>query len=178
MKKRAVAIHTIEKKIFFIRGHKVMLDRDLATLYGVKTFNLNKAVHRNRIRFPEDFMFRLNKDEYESLRFQSGILERGRHSKYLPSVFTQEGIAMLSSVLRSERAIRVNIQIMRTFVRVREILSERKDLAKKLFNLEKRLGQHSARFQKVHNQIKELFEIVWTLMTVAEKPSRRIGFRN
>jgi len=184
MPKHTITVQTIEKKIFFIRGHKVMLDADLAKLYGVATKSLNLAVHRNKIRFPEDFMFQLTEEETRNLRFQFETSSYANSSfgwggrRYRPTVFTEQGVAMLSSVLRSKHAALVNISIMRTFVRLREIMTGRKDLAKKLSDLEKRLGQHGARFQKVHKQIKELFEIVWTLMTVPGKPGRRIGFRN
>ena len=106
----------IERRIYLIRGQKVMLDSHWAELYGVATKNLNKAVTRNMDRFPEDFMFQLSKEEYASLRFQIGTLKRGQHSKYLLRVFTEQGVAMLSSVLRSKRAAHVNIAIMRAFV--------------------------------------------------------------
>src|SRR5438445_7465004 len=141
----------IEKAILLIRGHKVMLDRDLAKLYGVTTFNLNKAVKRNRGRFPEDFMFQLTKDEADGLRFQIGILKpgRGRHSKYAPYAFTEQGVAMLSSVLRSARAVEVNIAIMRAFVRLREVLATHKDLARKLEELERKFGEHDEKFHLV-----------------------------
>ncbi len=109
----------ITDKIFLIRGRKVMIDRDLAQLYGVTTGNFNKAVKRNAKRFPEDFMFQLTKEEDASLRFQFGTLKRGQHTKYLPNAFTEQGVAMLSGVLNSERAIQVNIQIIRIFVRLR-----------------------------------------------------------
>jgi hypothetical protein len=113
-----------------------MLDRDLAALYGVETKNLNKAVRRNVDRFPADFMFQLTSDEAECLRFQFGTLKRGQHFKYLPQVFTQEGVAMLSSVLRSPRAVQVNIAIMRVFVRLRQTLALHKELATRLTELE------------------------------------------
>ncbi len=171
-------VQNIERKIFFIRGHKVMLDADLARLYGVTTGNLNLAVKRNVGRFPSDFMFRLTREEAQALILQFARSKgRGGHRK-LPSVFTEQGVAMLSSVLNSERAIQINVQIMRTFVRLREIMSERKDLAKKLFLIEKTLEKHGAQFGKVNHQLKELFEIIWTLMNAPEKHNRRIGFRN
>src|SRR5258706_1428361 len=125
-------IETIQKQIYRIRGKQVMLDRDLAHLYGVMTFNLNKAVRRNVRRFPPDFMFRLTSIEYDALRFQIGILKRGQHAKYLPWVFTQEGVAMLSGVLRSSRAIQVNIAIMRAFVRLRHALASSQDLTRRI----------------------------------------------
>ena len=116
-------LQTIQSKIYEIRGQRVMLDRDLAELYQVTTGNLNKAVKRNIKRFPSDFMFRLTSEEWESLRFQIGILEagRGKHTKYLPYAFTEQGLAMLSGILNSDTAIQVNINIMRAFVAVRQL---------------------------------------------------------
>lgn len=117
-----------------------MLDSDLARLYGVTTFNLNKAVKRNLERFPQDFMFQLSSEEFESLIFQIGIPKQGRGGRrYPPYAFTEQGVAMLSSVLHSKRAVRVNVEIMRAFVRLRELLSTHKDLARKLEELEKKL---------------------------------------
>lgn len=118
-------LEEIRARIHAIRGKQVMLDKDLAELYGVETKNLNKAVSRNIERFPDDFMFRLTKEEYDFLRFQNGTIKsgRGEHSKYLPYVFTEQGVAMLSGVLRSPIAIEVNIRIMRTFVAVRQYLA-------------------------------------------------------
>jgi len=149
------AVQNLGQKIYFIRGHRVMMDSDLAELYGVETFNLNKAVKRNVERFPADFMFQLSENEWESLRFQSGILKssRGEHRKYLPYVFTQEGIAMLSSVLRSPRAIQANIAIMRAFVQLRSILLSNRELAKKLEALEQK---YDAQFKMVFDAIRRL----------------------
>lgn len=120
-----ISNRVLRQKIYAIRGQRVMLDNDLADLYQVPTFRLNEQVKRNKTRFPEDFMFQLTVDEYASLRSQIAILEKGRgkHRKYLPFVFTEQGIAMLSSVLNSERAVQVNIEIMRTFVMLREVLA-------------------------------------------------------
>ena len=146
-----------------------MIDRDLAKLYQVKTFNLNKAVKRNNSRFPLDFMFQLTKDEYKALRFQFGILEKGKHAKYLPYVFTEQGVAMLSSILNSERAVQVNIAIMRAFVKLRQILATHKELAHKFKELEHRVGKHDV-------QITEIFDAIRKMMAVPEKPKRRIGF--
>jgi len=159
----------IEHAILLIRGQKVMLDRDLARLYDVETKALNRAVKRNFDRFPADFMFQLTVEEHESLRFQSGTLKRGQHSKYLPFVFTQEGVAMLSGVLRSPRAARVNIAIMRAFVRLRETLSLHKELAHKLADLERRIENHD-------ENIRSLFDAIRQLMTLPETPRRQIGF--
>ena len=157
----------IEKKIFFIQSQKVMLDRDLAELYGVTTGNLNKAVSRNIKRFPEDFMFVLTKEEQESLRFQFGSLKRGEHSKYRVRAFTQEGIAMLSGVLRSDRAIEVNIAIMRAFVKLREMLASNKELSKKFEEMEK----------KYDEQFKIVFDAIRALMAPSDKPKGKIGFK-
>ena len=120
-----VDLQMIQRRIYEIRGQRVMLDRDLAELYQVTTGNLNKAVKRNSKRFPSDFMFRLTLDEWESLRFQFGILEtgRGKHTKYLPYAFTEQGLAMLSGILNSDTAIQVNINIMRAFVAVRQLIA-------------------------------------------------------
>ena len=167
--KRSISAEKIEDSIFQIRGKKVMLDRDLARLYGINTGNLNKAVKRNVERFPEDFMFQLNKNEEDSLRFQSGSLKRGRHAKYLPYAFTEQGVAMLSSVLHSKKAIQVNIAIMRTFVRLKEIISAHKDLAHKLNELERKLEKHD-------EEIHAIFEAIRRLMMPLEKPKQRIGF--
>jgi len=140
--KAIVPQEVIEQKIFLIHRQKIMLDKDLAELYGVTTGNLNKAVKRNVERFPEDFMFQLTKNEENSLRFQFGSLKRGRHAKYLPYAFTEQGVAMLSSVLKSKRAVQVNIAIMRPFVKLRNILSTHKELACKLKELERKTGKH------------------------------------
>jgi len=156
----------IERLILLIRGQKVMLDRDLAELYGVTTGNLNKAVSRNKDRFPDDFAFQLTREEYESLRFQFGILKRGQHAKYLPRVFTEQGVAMLSSVLKSKRAIQVNVAIMRTFVRLREMLASNKELSRRLDELEK----------KYDKQFKIVFDAIRELMTPPEPKKRPIGF--
>jgi len=158
----------IEKAILLIRGLKVILDRDLAELYGVTTGNLNKAVKRNLDRFPSDFMFQLKKEEYEALRFHFGILKRGQHSKYLPCAFTEQGVAMLSSVLRSKRAVHVNIEIMRAFVRLRQILSAHKELEKKLEEME----------MKYDEQFQVVLEAIRQLMTPPEPTKKKIGFVN
>ena len=168
-KAELVAPPQIEHAILLIRGQRVMLDRDLAAMYGVTTGNLNKAVQRNLSRFPADFMFQLTEDEAEALRFQFGILKRGLNFKYLPYVFTQEGVAMLSGVLRSPRAEQVNIAIMRAFVRLRETLSLHKELAHKLSELERKIENHD-------ENIRTLFEAIHQLMTPPEQPHREIGF--
>jgi len=153
--KEIIPAEIIEQKICLIRGHRVMLDSDLAELYEVRTKNLNKAVSRNIESFPADFMFQLSAEESRSLRFQFGTLERGAHSKYLPRVFMEQGVAMLSSVLKSKRARQVNIQIMRAFVKLRELLNTHKELARKLEELEK----------KYDEQFKSVFDAIRMLMT-------------
>ena len=160
----------IENKILLIRGKKVMLDRDLAELYEVKTKQLTRQVRRNITRFPGDFMFRLTMDEYKSLRRQFGTLKRGQHSKYLPCVFTEQGVAMLSSILNSERAIQVNIAIMRVFVRLKEIISTHKELAHRLMELERRMEKKDEEIKVIFNVIRELME------PPSKKPKRKIGF--
>lgn len=170
MKKLDVIVpEVIEHRILFLHGLKVMLDAHLAELYGVSTKRLNEQVRRNRKRFPDDFMFRLTKDEADTLRSHFATLKKGRglHRKYLPYVFTEQGVAMLSSVLNSERAILVNVEIMRAFVRLREILSTHKDLARKLEDLE----------NKYDEQFAVVFRAIRELMTPPEPaPKRRIGF--
>ncbi len=159
----------ITDKIFLIRGRKVMVDRDLAQLYGVTTGNFNKAVKRNAKRFPEDFMFQLTKEEDASLRFQFGTLKgRGKHTKYFPNAFTEQGVAMLSGVLNSERAIQVNIQIFRNFVRLRQLVATNEQLARKLEEMEKR---YDSQFQQV-------FRIITKLMVAEAEPKGggKIGF--
>jgi hypothetical protein len=158
----------IEKRIFMIRGHRVMLDRDLAELYGVKTGNLNKAVDRNIDRFPIDFMFRLTSVEFKNLIFQFGTSSWGGTRK-MPRVFTEQGVAMLSSVLKSKRAIYVNIAIMRAFVKLREILSTHKELAYKLNELERKIEKHDA-------EIQTIFEAIRQLMKPPTSHPRKIGF--
>ena len=159
----------IERKIYFIRGRKVMLDRDLAALYGVETKVLNQAVKRNLRRFPSDFMFRLTQAEKEKVVTFCDHLKVLKFSPQLPNAFTQEGIAMLSSVLNSDRAIDVNIAIMRTFVKLREVLAAHKELAQKFRELEHRVGRHDEKIQ-------DIFEAIRQLMSPPEKPKGRIGF--
>ena len=160
----------IEKAILVVRSHKVMLDADLAKLYGVTTFNLNKAVKRNPDRFPQDFMFQLNFQEVRDLIFQFGISKTsGRGGRrHLPYAFTEQGVAMLSSVLKSKRAVLVNVAIMRVFVRLRQMLSTNKDLADKLAELERKVASHD-------EHIRSLFDAIRRLMPPLP-PTRRIGF--
>jgi hypothetical protein len=177
----------VERRIYLIRGEKVLLDHDLAALYGVPTKSLNLAVRRNTERFPSDFMFQLTQAEAQALRFQIGTSNQmvaGKSSdlrfqietsksrrggrRYLPYAFTEQGVAMLSSVLRSKRAVQVNIAIMRTFVRLREMLLSNADLARKLNALEK----------KYDAQFKVVFDAIRELMTPPEPPRRQIGFHS
>jgi len=145
----------IESKIFFIRGYKVMLDRDLARLYGVETKYLIRQVKRNPLRFPEDFMFQLTSEEF--LRCQNVTSSWGGR-RYLPYAFTEQGIAMLSSVLNSERAIQVNIAIMRAFVKLRELMITHKDLARKIEELEQKFRKHDENFVIVFKAIKKILQ--------------------
>ena len=169
---KEIPTEIIDRRIFLIRGQKVMLDSDLAQLYGVETKILNKAVSRNRDRFPEDFMFQLSSEELSALRFQIGTSNtRGRGGRrYLPYAFTEQGVAMLSSVLNSARAIRVNIVIIRAFVRLRELLSTHKELAAKLEELERKYETHD-------RQIRSVFDAIRRLMQPPQRARREIGFR-
>jgi len=159
----------IENKILLIRGIKVIIDRDLAELYGVPTFRLNEQVKRNIERFPEDFMFQLSKEEHDSLRSQFAISKGRGGRRYLPYVFTEQGVAMVSSVLHSPQAVQVNIQIMRTFVRLRELMMSHKDLARKIETLERKFNEHDKNFVMV-------FEAIKRLLDPPEKPKGRMGF--
>ena len=139
----------IQNLIYEIRGHKVMQDSDLAMLYEIKTSNLNKAVKRNIARFPKDFMFQLTKEEFDNLIFQSGISKPNRGGRrFMPYVFTEQGVAMLSSVLQTERAISINIQIMRTFVQIKQFALENKDLSKRITELEHYFMEHSKDYRE------------------------------
>ena len=161
----------VERKILFIRGQKVMLDRDLAKLYGVKTKRLNEQVHRNISRFPEDFMFQLTKEEFENWKSQFAASNQDKMGlRRRPYAFTEQGVAMLSSVLNSERAIHVNIAIMRAFVKLKQILSANKELAYKLRELEHKIEKHD-------KDIKAIFEAIRQLMAPPPvKPKPQIGF--
>ena len=161
-----VPIENIEKSIYLIRGQKVVLDRDLAALYGVETKVLKQAVRRNIDRFTSNFMFELSKKEYQSLRSQNVTLKRGQHSKYLPFVFTEQGVAMLSSVLKSEKAVQVNIQIMRAFIIMRKMSISNEQLNQKIIAMER----------KYDKQFKIVFETIRQLMEQDEKPKRKIGY--
>jgi len=162
-----IPIERIERLILLIRGHKVMLDSDLAELYGVTTKRLNEQVRRNLSRFPEDFMFQLTESETHLLRSQFATSKEGRGGRrYLPYAFTEHGVAMLSSVLNSERAIKVNIEIMRAFVRLRRLLASHADLVRKLDTLER----------KYDAQFKVVFDAIRELMKPPESKKRPIGF--
>jgi len=162
-----IPIERVEGKIFLIRGQKVMLDRDLAELYGVKTFVLNQAIKRNLERFPEDFMFSLNRQEILNIS-QIVISSSIKHARNV-NAFTENGIAMLSSILRSKRAIQVNIQIMRTFTRLRMLLATHKELIDKFKELEGRVDQHDVAITALVTEIRRIIEI-------EEKPRKQIGF--
>jgi len=158
MSKKEIAVDVVTGMILVIRGKRVMLDRDLAKLYGVKAIALRQQVKRNKERFPEDFMFRLNSKESEMLVSQNVIPGVKYFGGFLPYVFTQEGIAMLSSVLTSSKAIRVNIAIMRAFVKLRQIMSSHKELAEKLEDLERKYQLHETDIQVIFEAIKKLIE--------------------
>jgi len=164
---QALLVQRVERRIIVIRGEKVMLDSALAELYGVTTKHLNQQVRRNAARFPPDFMFPLGDAEAENLRSQF-VTSRGRHGgrRYTPLAFTEQGVAMLSSVLKSERAVQVNIAIMRAFVRLRRLLATHKDLARKLDELERKYDKHFA----------VVFVAIRRLMARVEPSRRRIGF--
>lgn len=179
--KSTFTIEAIERKIYRIRGQKVMLDSDLAALYGVETKVLNQAVRRNSMRFPSDFMFQLTAEESEALRCQAGILElhdylrsqivtlkpgRGKHRKYQPYVFTEQGVAMLSSVLNSDRAIEANIQIIRVFVKLRDMVASHKELTKRLDEME----------NKYDSKFKIVFDAIRALVAQPEPKEKKIGY--
>ncbi len=166
-----ILVENLKSKIIFIRNRKVILDRDLAEMYGIETRTLNQAVRRNLKRFPEDFMFVLKEQEFNLLISHSVIskpIGRGGTRKP-PMVFTEQGIAMLSSVLKSDRAIDVNIAIMRAFVEMRKLLASQEQLASKLTILEKKLSEHDEQFMVV-------FEAIRQMLKVEKRPKRKIGF--
>ncbi|OGF41681.1 DNA-binding protein [Candidatus Falkowbacteria bacterium RIFOXYC2_FULL_47_12] len=176
-------LEKIEDKILLIRGQKVMLDSDLAFLYNVETKVLVQAVKRNKERFPVEFMFQLNKEEFgslrsqivttNSLRSQIVTLKRGQHRKYLPYAFTEYGVVMLSSVLKSHKAIAININIVKAFIKLRELAFSYKDLARKLWELESKYAGHDKKIQ-------EIFAVLRQLATgdAEQKERRRIGFKS
>jgi hypothetical protein len=164
-----VPLEVIERRIYLIRGQKVMLDQDLAELYGVTTGNLNLAVRRNKVRFPEDFMFQLSAAEMKSLLLQSARAKERGGRRTPPYAFTEQGVAMLSSVLKSQRAVLVNIVIMRAFVKLREMLSTHRDVLRKVEELERKYQRHDA-------QITAIFDAIRKLIETSPRPRRRIGF--
>ncbi len=163
----------IIRKIYWIRGEKVMLDEDLAELYGVEVKRLKEAVRRNKNRFPEDFLLELTWEEYHSLRSQIASLKRGQHSKFLPFAFTEQGVAMLSSVLNSETAINMNIAIMRAFVHFRRILELNSVLRRKIEELENTVNSHSEKIKLIFQAIEQLIG----KNTEPSPPRRRIGYK-
>ncbi len=168
--KEFLPAEVIEQKIYLIRGQKVMISMNLAGLYGIETRALNQAVKRNIQRFPEDFMFQLTETEAERLVSQNVIPHRKHFGGSLPYAFTEQGVAMLSSILNSEQAIKINIAIMRAFVKLREFLSSNKELAAKLSLLEKKIEKHD-------EEIKAIFGAIRQLMAPPETKRRKIGFR-
>ncbi len=166
MNKQIIPLERIASKIFIIRKHSVMLDKDLAELYCVETRHLKQAVRRNIERFPDDFMFELTKDEFQNLRSHFDTSRWGG-ARYTPMVFTEQGVAMLSSVLKSDRAAKVNIAIMRTFVQLRQMLASNVELRRKLDEMEK---NYDEQFKLVFTAIKQLME------PLPPKPKRKIGF--
>ena len=169
MSKQIIPIEQITRAILIIRGQRVMLDSDLAALYGVATGHLNRAVKRNRSRFPADFIFELTAEEVVDLKCQIGISNWGGRRRARPHAFTEHGIAMLSGVLNSERGKKVNIAIMRAFVRLRQMIDTNRELAQRFSELEQRIGKHD-------EEIAAILEAIRQLMTPSEKPRREIGF--
>jgi len=166
---KLIPVETIASKILFLRNEKVLLDRDLAELYGVSTKALNQAVKRNARRFPPDFMFRLTKKEKDELVTNCDRFQPLKHSSVSPRAFTEQGVAMLSSVLNSQRAIDVNIAIMRAFVHMRKMIASHTELAKKLKELEHHIKDHDEKIQAI-------FEAIQQLITLPEKTNKKIGF--
>jgi phage regulator Rha-like protein len=160
----------IEQRIFLMRGHKIMVDRDLAELYGVETKNLNRQVKRNIERFPEEFMFQLNKSERDELVTNWHRFKTMKHSVTLPYAFTEHGVAMLASVLNSKRAVKISISIIKTFVRLRQIISTHKELAQKLAELERKTEKHDEALHSIFEAIREL------MSPPLEKSKKQIGF--
>jgi phage regulator Rha-like protein len=167
-----IPVETIERRIFLIRGHNVMPDRDLAQLYGLSTKRLNEQVKRNRVRFPGDFMFQLTRDEAKAvlaLRSHFATLKRGQHLKYAPYAFTEHGAVMAANVLNGRVAVRASIQVVRAFVRLREMLATHKEFAHKLAELERKYAAHDVRIQQIFSYIKKL-------MNPRSPRRRQIGF--
>lgn len=184
-------IQSIQNRIYEIRGERVMLDFDLAALYDVETRVLNQAVKRNIKRFPDDFMFQLTKDEYEAIRFQIEVVEsgdsltsqivtlkggRGHHRKFMPHAFTEQGVAMLCGVLNSDRAINMNIAIMRAFVEVRKVLLKQSDLKEQMKEIKERLGEHDAQLNQIYDAMENLLDEKAAQRKWEDR--ERIGFKN
>jgi len=184
-------IKSIQNRIYEIRGQRIMLDRDLAALYEVEIKFLNQAVKRNLRRFPEDFMFQLKREEFEALRLQFETLEkddgplrlqiatlktgRGQHRKYLPYAFTEQGVAMLSGVLHSDKAVKMNIAIMRAFVEIRRLALQQNDLKEQLAELRSRLGEHDVQLNNIYDALENLLDEKAAEKNWADR--ERIGFR-
>jgi hypothetical protein len=178
LKADVLADEAIISRIYFIRGHKVMLDRDLAELYGVETKALKQAVRRNISRFPPDFLFEMTRKELQNWRSQIVTSKEDKKGlRYVPFCFTEQGVTMLSCVLNSERAIVVNIQIIRIFVRMRELVMTHKDVLVKLEQLEKTLIKHDTRMTKHEQEIQLIFGALKKLLGPPKEPRVRIGFR-
>ncbi len=163
----------VAERIYFIRGEKVLLDLDLASLYQIDIRRFREAVRRNLNRFPEDFMFQLTQDEHKSLE-GSRISKRGQHAKYMPFVFSEQGVAMLSSVLNSDRAIEINITIMRAFVQMRRFIESNKDILAKVQELEDTMQE---RFSKQDDKIKDILDVIKHLICENSKPKPQVGFQ-
>jgi phage regulator Rha-like protein len=167
-------------QIYIIRGQKVMLDSELAALYGVETKQLKRQVNRNIRRFPADFMFELTKEEQEILRCQFGTLRWGQHTKYLPMAFTEQGVAMLSSVLNSDKAVEVNIQIIRVFTKMRQMLMDNTELRLEIEKIKRKLGNHGKNIELVFDYLDELLteNEKRKKAELKPKPTKRIGYKN
>lgn len=174
----AITDESVINKIYLIRGKKVMLDRDLAEMYGVETRRLNEQVKRNEKRFPNDFMFQLTEVELEEWKSQNATSNKERMGlRKLPNAFTEQGVAMLSSVLNSETAIEVNIQIIRIFTRIREILLTHKDVLLKLEQLEKKMLKQDVGMKKQEDEIQIIFSALKQLLDPPKEPRKKIGFK-
>lgn len=183
-------IRSIQNRIYELRGEKVMIDKDLAVLYEIETKRLTEAAKRNIKRFPIDFMFQLTKDEWESIRFQVEALEtdnslrpqiatlkkgRGQHSKYLPLAFTEQGVAMLSGILNSDKAIAMNIAIMRAFVEIRRVLIQETDLREQLKQIKERIGEHDIQLNQLYDAMENLLDE--NAVKIKWEERGRIGFK-
>lgn len=174
----AIAEEAIISKIYLVRGQKVMIDRDLAELYGVETKRLKEAVRRNINRFPSDFLFAMNKKELANWRTQNATSKEDKQGlRYAPFCFTEQGVTMLSCVLNSERAIAVNIQVIRVFSKMREMLLTHKDILIKLEQVEKKLMKQNTRMKKSEEDIQMIFAALKELLNPPQEPRPRIGFR-